>query len=83
MLTGLRDHFIILGWNVSTVDEVNLKGADDKTIARYAHEHDFILISEDRRPVEFMRLLGGRYLLVDTTMIVRTIIDELEKKYQE
>jgi hypothetical protein len=40
-----------------------------------------VLVSEDRKPIEFVKLLGGKYLLVDTPMIVRMIIKELKKKY--
>jgi predicted nuclease of predicted toxin-antitoxin system len=83
MLTGLKDHLDILGWDVSTVDDIGLKGSDDKNIAQYAYDNDFILVSEDRKPIEFLKLLGGRYLHVDSTMIVRTIMKELEEKYPE
>jgi predicted nuclease of predicted toxin-antitoxin system len=83
MLTGLKDHFAILEWDVSTVEDMGLKGADDKSIAQYAHDHDFILVSEDRRPIEFIRLLGGKHLLLDTPMMVRMIMSELKKKYSK
>jgi len=81
MLTGLRDHLEILGWDVTTVDDIGLKGSDDKSIAQHAYDKDYVLVSEDRKPIEFVKLLGGKYLLVDTPMIVRMIIKELKKKY--
>lgn len=81
MLTGLRDHLEILGWDVTTVDDIGLKGSDDKSIAQHAYDKDYVLVSEDRKPIEFVKLLGGKYLLVDTPMIVRMIIKELIKKY--
>jgi len=83
MLTGLKDHLDILGWDVFTVDDIGLKGSDDKNIAQYAYDNDFILVSEDRKPTEFLKLLGGKYLHVDSPMIVRMIMKELKEKYPE
>jgi predicted nuclease of predicted toxin-antitoxin system len=82
MFTGLRDHFILLGWEAYTVDDVGLKGAGDMEVARYAKENGLILVTEDKRkPVDFMKLLGGRYVLVDTSMLVNMIIRAVEEKY--
>lgn len=83
MLTGLRDHLEILGWDVTTVDEIGLKGSDDKSIAQHAYDKNYVLVSEDRKPIEFIKLLGGRYLLIDATLMVRMIMNELKKKYPE
>lgn len=82
MFTGLKDHFTLLGWEAYTVEDVGLKGADDIGVARYAKEKGLILVTEDKRkPVEFMKLLGGRYILVDTPMVVRMIAQAVEEKY--
>jgi len=36
MFTGLKEYLQTLGWDVFTVQDVNLKGAKDKQIAEYA-----------------------------------------------
>ncbi len=84
MFTGYKDHFTILGWEAYTVDDAGLKGAGDMKVARYAKENGLILVTEDKRkPVEFMRLLGGRYVLVDTPMLVNMVINAVEEKYRD
>lgn len=53
------------------MDDADLKGAGDMEVARYAKENELILVTEDKRKfVEFMKLLGGRYVLVDNPMLV-------------
>lgn len=82
MFTGLKEHFEILGWDVLTVEGIDMKGAPDKDVAQYAYKHDLILVTEDKRkPVEFMKLLGGKYVLVDTPMVVRMIEKEVKEKF--
>lgn len=51
-------------------------------VARYVKENGLIRVIEDKRkPVEFMRLLGGRYVLVDPPMLVNMMINSVEEKY--
>ena len=82
MFTGYKDHFDILGYDVQTVEDVGLKGSEDMKVAKYAHENDYILITEDKRkPVDFMKILQGKYILVDASMIVKMIDNAVQEKY--
>ena len=82
MFTGYKDHFEILGYEVRTVEDVGLKGSEDMKVARYAFDNDLILITEDKRkPVDFMKILQGKYVLVDASMIVKMIDNAVKEKY--
>jgi len=84
MFTGYKDHFEILGYDVQTVEDVGLKGSEDMKVAKYAYDNDFILITEDKRkPVDFMKILQGKYILVDASMIVKMIDSAVKEKYGE
>ena len=84
MFTGYKDHFEILGYDVRTVEDVGLKGSEDMKVAKYAYENDYILITEDKRkPVDFMKILHGKYILVDASMIVKMIDNAVQNKYGE
>ncbi|MBN2336124.1 DUF5615 family PIN-like protein [Candidatus Bathyarchaeota archaeon] len=82
MYSGLKDHFRIMGLEAITLKDVGLKGSDDYEVAKYAHENGYVLVTGDKRkPVEYLELLGGRYVLVDTPMMVRMIVEAVEEKY--
>jgi predicted nuclease of predicted toxin-antitoxin system len=84
MFTGYKDHFEILGYDVQTVEDVGLKGSEDMKVAKYAVDNDYILITEDKRkPVDFMKILQGKYILVDASMIVKMIDKAVQSKYGE
>ena len=84
MFTGYKDHFEILGYEVQTVEDVGLKGSEDMKVAKYAVDNDYILITEDKRkPVDFMKILQGKYILVDASMVVRMIDNAIQAKYSE
>jgi len=53
-------------------------------VAKYAYDNDFILITEDKKkPVDFMKILQGKYILVDASMIVKMIDSAVKEKYGE
>ena len=82
MFTGYKDHFDILGYDVQTVEDVGLKGQDDMRVAKYATENNYILITEDKKkPVDFMKILKGKYILVDASMVVKMINEAIKEKY--
>ncbi len=60
MFSGLKEYFEVLGCEVITVHDVDLKGKKDKEVAEYAKAHDLVLITEDKKPAELVDLLGGR-----------------------
>ncbi|MBT3284689.1 DUF5615 family PIN-like protein [Candidatus Bathyarchaeota archaeon] len=81
MFSGLKEYFEVLGYEVTTVHDVDLKGKMDKEVAEYAKEHGLILITEDKKPAELVDLLGGRYFYVDNKTKSQMIHEKIKKKY--
>jgi predicted nuclease of predicted toxin-antitoxin system len=78
MLSGLKEYFEVLGCEVVTVHDANLKGKPDRDIAEYAKEHELILITEDRKPAELADLLGAKYFFVDNKTKARMIHEKIK-----
>lgn len=81
MFTGLKEYFEVLGCEVITVHEVNLKGKMDKEVAEYAKDHDLVLITEDNKPAELADLLGARYFYVDNKTKAQMIHEKIKAIY--
>lgn len=81
MFTGLKEYFEVLGCEVITVHEVNLKGKMDKEVAEYAKDHDLVLITEDNKPAELADLLGARYFYVDNKTKAQMIHEKIKEIY--
>ena len=48
----------------------------------FSIENDYILITEDKKkPVDFMKILQGKYILVDASMIVQMIDNAVKTQY--
>ena len=83
MYSGLKDYFEVMGWQVKTIEEAKLIGAKDKEIVEYAHKHNLLLITEDKKPAELASLLGVKNFLVDTMVKAKMIEHMLLEKYPE
>ncbi len=81
MFSGLREYFEVLGCEVVTVHDVDLKGKPDRAVAEYAKEHDLVLITEDKKPAELVDLLGGHYFHVDNKTKAQMIHQNIKEKY--
>jgi predicted nuclease of predicted toxin-antitoxin system len=81
MFAGLKEFFEILGWSVSTVQEVGLRGAKDRAVAEYAIRNDLLLITEDQKPADLMHLKGGKYVLISNAMIAKIADEKIKEKY--
>ena len=81
MFSGLREYFEVLGCKVVSVHDAGLQGKMDKEIAKYAYEHDLVLITEDKKPAELVDLLGGRYFYVDNKTKAQMIHQKIKEKY--
>lgn len=80
MFSGLKEYFEVLGCEVVTVHDVNLTGKMDKAIAKYAKDHDLMLITEDRKPAELADLFGARYFYVDNKTKAQMIHEKIKKR---
>jgi len=81
MFSGLREYFEVLGCEVVTVHDVDLKGKPDREVAEYAKKHDLVLITEDKKPAELVDLLEGRYFYVDNKTKAQMIHQNIKEKY--
>lgn len=72
MYTGLKLHFEILGYEVETVQDADLK---DKWVIEYARDHDLLLVTSDQNVAELAEIIGVKYVLVSTNVIVARWVD--------
>jgi len=79
MYTGLRDYLQTLGWDVLTVQEVNLSGASDKKIVEYAERNKLLLVTQDEKHADLASLKGVPCVLISKIMLTRMIDAELRK----
>ena len=79
MFTGLKEYLQTLGWDVLTVQDVNLKGAKDKQIVEYAAKSKLLLVTQDEKNADLASLRGVQCVLISKTMLTKMIDAELRK----
>jgi len=79
MYTGLREYLQTLGWNVLTVQDVNLTGAKDKEIVEYAEKNGLLLVTQDEKHADLANLRGVPCVLISKIMLTKMIDAELRK----
>lgn len=78
MYTGLKQHFEILGYEVETIQNTDLKGAEDRHVVEYTRDHDLLLVTSDQKAAELSEIIGVKYVLVsNNVMVVRWVDSEL------
>ncbi len=83
MYTGLKDHLIVLGWEVKTVRDAGITGKKDREIAEHASKHGLLLITQDQKPAELADLLDANNVLITTASIAAMVDREIRQKYPE
>ncbi len=83
MYAGLKEYFEILGWETLTVQDINLKGAKDKTIVEYAKSNNLLLVAQDQKQAEMAELVGVKYVLISNAMIAKIADSQIKEKYPE
>ena len=79
--TGLKKHFEALGYKVETVQDADLKGSEDKKIAKYSRDHGLLLVTSDQKAAELAELVGVRYVLISPNVLIARGVDaELRKR---
>lgn len=81
MYAGLKEYFETLGYDVLTVQDVELKGAKDKEIVEYAKNNDLLLVTQDQKPAELAELTGVKCVLVSNAMIAKIADAKIREKY--
>jgi len=79
MYTGLKEYLQTLGWDVLTVQGVNLTGAEDKKIVEYAEKNRLMLVTQDERHADLASLRGVPCVLISKIMLTKMIDNELRK----
>jgi len=75
MYTGLKQYFEILGYDVETVRDANLKGGEDRRVVEYARDHDLLLVTSDQKAAELAELVGVRYVLISPNVLIARDVD--------
>lgn len=81
--TGLKQYLEILGYEVETVLDVNLKGAEDKRVVEYARDHALVLVTSDQKQAEFSELAGVECVLVYPKVLIAMDVDKRLKRRKE
>jgi len=79
MYTGLKEYLQTLGWDVLTVQDVKLTGAEDKKIVEYAEKNRLMLVTQDERHADLASLRGVPCVLISKIMLTKMIDNELRK----
>lgn len=79
MYTGLKEYLQTLGWDVLTVQDVNLTGAEDKKIVEYAEKNGLLLVTQDEKHADLASLRGVPCVLISKIMLTKIIDAELRK----
>lgn len=81
--TGLKEYLEALGWDVTTIQDANLKGAKDRDVIEFAKEHDFLVVTGDDKTAQIADMLKVRYAWISPAVVSKAIDAEIRKKYPE
>ncbi|MEM2110900.1 MAG: DUF5615 family PIN-like protein [Candidatus Bathyarchaeia archaeon] len=81
MYAGLKEYFETLGWQVLTVQDLDLQGGKDKDIVNYAKTHDLLLVTQDQKQADLAELAGVKYVLISNALIAKIADIEIREKY--
>jgi predicted nuclease of predicted toxin-antitoxin system len=83
MYTGLKEYFQTLGWDVLTVQDVGLKGAEDRKVIEYAEKNGVLIVTQDQKPADLADLKGVPYVLISKKMIAKMADAQIREKYPD
>ncbi|MEM2192123.1 MAG: DUF5615 family PIN-like protein [Candidatus Hadarchaeales archaeon] len=78
MFSGLKPFLRILGWDVATVEDVGLKGAEDEKVIEFAEREGMVIVTQEQGVAELAKLKGVRFVLVGLAEIARIIDEKLK-----
>ncbi len=81
MYSGLKPFLRLLGWEVRTVEEEGLRGAEDERVVEQAGRRGLVLVTQEQRVWELAKLRGVPCVLVGSGDIAR-IVDEKLRELQ-
>mgnify|MGYP001051195099 FL=1 len=83
MYAGLKEYFMVLGWDALTVQEAELQGAKDSEVVEYAKKNDLLLVTQDSKSAELAELLGVRFVLISNAVIAKVAVEKIREKYPD
>lgn len=83
MYAGLKDYLEVLGWSVSTIQDLGLSGVKDREVVDYADENGLILVTQDQKPAELADLIDVRNLYMSNALVAKAVDREIRQKYQD
>lgn len=78
MYSGLKPFLKILGWDVTTVEDVGLKSAGDERIVEFAWKNGMVIATQEQRVAELAGLRGVKCVLVGQAEIARIVDEKLK-----
>ena len=79
MYSGLKPFLRLLGWEVRTVEEEGLRGAEDEQVVEQAARRGLVLVTQEQRVHELARLRGVPCVLVGFGDIARIVHEKLRE----
>jgi predicted nuclease of predicted toxin-antitoxin system len=79
MYSGLKPFLRLLGWEVRTVEEEGLRGAEDEQVVEQAGRRGLVLVTQEQRVSELARLRGVPCVLVGFGDIARIVDEKLRE----
>lgn len=83
MYSGLKPFLKILGWDVQSVEDANLKGVDDTVIVEYASQNDLIVVTQDQLIADLAKLKGVPCILIGLAEIAKIVDENLKRILKE
>lgn len=77
MYSGLKQFLRILGWNVQSVEDVGLKGAEDIAIVEYASKNRLMIVTQDQLTADLAKLKGVPCILIGLVEIAKMVDERL------
>lgn len=79
MYSGLKPFLRLLGWEVRTVEEEGLRGAEDERVVEQAGRRGLVLVTQEQRVSELAKLKGVPCVLVGFGDIARIVDEKLRE----
>lgn len=82
MYTGLVPFLKALGWEVTSIEELGLKGADDLEVVAHSKNGGFLLVTQDHKIAELASLRGVPCVVIGSAEIAKIIDQKLRAKLE-
>lgn len=83
MYSGLKHFLKILGWDVQSVEDVGLKGAEDTAIVDYASKNRLVIVTQDQLTADLARLREVPCVFIGFVDIAKMVDERLRKTSEQ